>query len=826
MRTLFAIPAILAIAAATMAQVRPAAPAVGQTVTIAVVRDGAMPEDISTGIEAELRQVAARGTELSFVRTSELDAQWAPERARQALQAALDDPEVDYILAVGALVSHAASEIALTKPVVATFVQRPDFGAFHSAVEDRSQTENLAFLQLALLVETDFAAMEEIVPFPKAAHLLLPESYVGVSDLFGAEVRAIEQTIGARIELVPVGDSPSDAVASLPPEAVVAFVAATPRWTPSQRQQLFEALTERGVASYGLVGHTDVEAGALAGRAPDLAQLVARRSALNLNELMRGSSITELPVLLEADPQPLINGRTAQALNYVPTYETLVTAQFLHQDALRQNEPSLSFPEALEQADKGNAFLRVSEQAVETSYHAWKRAKAPLLPQAYAGLDTSGRNVRGLEGFIPDKIMNGGVSVRQMIYDDASVTDYKSEGRLYEGNQQGLEVDRLDVYADAGSAYLNLVLVEILFKVDASNLQLTRDNLELAKVRESAGYSGRDEVFRWESEVNSRQSILINSRAGIETELIALNQILGLEQYSRWRPEEIPVDPRVFPFLGGGLSGYLSDPQKMERFREFLVRLGLRSAPELFFLAKSLEAQQLQLGQRKRRWYLPVFDTGFRWGYDIWRTPDLPEVGRTDWLWDVQAVYPIFEGGFRAADERVNASELARLEKEVVEVHQVIERRVRTAIRAVEGSFPSITYLNAAAEASRRNFEIVRDRYTEGLVNVTDLLDAQNDRFNTERTAQAQQYAFLLDMVALQRAIAWFEDLKTPEEAEQLLAEARRFIENPTPPESGPPEGGQDASLFQRSERVGPIVFGPNRALTEETRSSFTGRKP
>ena len=115
----------------------------------------------------------------------------------------------------------------------------------------------------------------------------------------------------------------------------------------------------------------------------------------------------------------------------------------------------------------------------------------------------------------------------------------------------------------------------------------------------------------------------------------------------------------------------------------------------------------------------------------------------------------------------------------------------------------------------------MQDRYTEGLVNVTDLLDAQNDRFNTERTAQAQQYAFLLDMVALQRAIAWFEDLKTPEETEQLLAEARNFIENPIPP-----EGGQDVSLFQRPEQVGPVVLGPHRAQPQETHSSFTGREP
>ena len=104
---------------------------------------------------------------------------------------------------------------------------------------------------------------------------------------------------------------------------------------------LFEALTARGVPTYGLAGHADVEAGALAARTPDIIQLVARRAALNLNELIRGGSTADMPVLLDAEPELLANGRTAVALNYVPTYETLVTARFLDEDVLRARTSSV-----------------------------------------------------------------------------------------------------------------------------------------------------------------------------------------------------------------------------------------------------------------------------------------------------------------------------------------------------------------------------------------------------------------------------------------------------------------------------------------------------
>ena len=825
MRIIAASPAILLFAAGlaslaslSEAQLRPTDPGAGRSITIAVVRDGPMPEDFSTRVESELRQVAAPDTELNFVRTPELDGRWDPARAREALRAALDNPDVDFVLALGAGVSIAAAEVPLSKPVVLTFVQRPDFGAIHEQTNDRSQTENLAFMAIPQLLETDLGSLRRIFPFPETAHLLLPESYIGANEKLSSEIQALEEAVGVRIELVPLGDNVSESAARLSVDAVVAFVGRTPQWATSDRRELFEALTARGVPTYGLVGHVDVEAGALAGRTPDISQLVARRAALNLNELIRGGSTDALPVLLDVDPELLVNGRTAMALKYVPTYEALVTARFLYEDVMRKDERRLSFPETLIQANEGNAFLRVSEQAVQTSYHSWKLAKSPLLPQAFAQLQAFGRNTRGLEGLIADKVFNGGLSVRQMIYDDARVTDYKSEGRLYEGSQEGFEVDRLDVLTDAGGAFLNLVLSEILFRVDADNLRLTRDNLELSKVRLDAGYSGLDEVYRWESELNSRQSILFISRANIEEERIALNQILGLDQFLRWRPEEIDVDPKVFPFLGGGLSGYLSDPQKMDKFREFLVRFAFENTPELSLLQKSLEARRLQRDQRKRRWYLPVFDTGFQWGYDIARTPDLPDLERTNWMWDIQVAYPIFEGGARAEDEKLNVSEVARLEKEIIDARQVIERRVRSSVRAIEGSFPSIGYLNAAAEAARRNFEIVQDRYTEGLVNVTDLLDAQNDHFTTERTARGAQYAFLLDMVALQRAIGWFEDMKTKAERDQLLAQARAYIDNPTPP----PAEGAGAGVY---DLVAPDRPAPHRARAG-TESVFSGRKP
>ena len=64
---------------------------------------------------------------------------------------------------------------------------------------------------------------------------------------------------------------------------------------------------------------------------------------------------------------------------------------------------------------------------------------------------------------------------------------------------------------------------------------------------------------------------------------------------------------------------------------------------------------------------------------------------------------------------------------------------------------------------------LVQDKYSQGLVNITDLLSAQNESFVANQAQAATMYTFLLDMVGFQRAISWFEDVKTSEEQEEFL---------------------------------------------------------
>ena len=54
-------------------------------------------------------------------------------------------------------------------------------------------------------------------------------------------------------------------------------------------------------------------------------------------------------------------------------------------------------------------------------------------------------------------------------------------------------------------------------------------------------------------------------------------------------------------------------------------------------LTESIDAQGLQLGQRKRRFFVPTFDLRFEYDYMLDRQPDFGEISRDFYLLQVAA---------------------------------------------------------------------------------------------------------------------------------------------------------------------------------------------
>jgi len=748
-----------------------------RAVTIGVVTDGpspgAMLDDL---IEMELRRlVAARGVELTFKSPPEFDAGWRAAGMAPALRAALDDPEVDLVLTTGLLTTQAATRATLAKPVVSAFLQRVDLFSVADLERDRSLQENLSFVLLAGRIESDLTSLQEMEASDRV-HLAIPEEFVEQLDAFGAEIVALQEASGIDLEVVALSADVPESLARVDSTVTAVLLVPTPRYSPDQRRALIRGLTERGLPTFSSVGHGDLELGAMAARTPRVATAVSRRVALNLYELIRGAEVGDLPVLITDDPRLVIAGRTAAEVGYRPSLITRGYAEILDPEALQLAEEPLELARAYELALLGNPNLAISSQQVEVSRRNRQLSLSPMLPQAGASLDVTWQDVGTLEGIFPDRLVRTGVQARQMIYDDATISRYRASGRLYESQQQSYQTARLDVLQRAGVAFLRYQLARSLYQIELANLRLTEENLELARFRERVGYSGRDEVYRWESEAAKGRSDLYSRMAVAESERIALNQILGIDQGSQWDPVDIPVDSEVFPFLDGRLPSVISDIEALDVFRDIVVQLSFESAPELASVVKRREAREIELGQRKRAWFLPSLYAAFQWAYQIDRDPEVEGLNRSLPAFELGATYPLLQGGARSFEVGRSTAELDRLLEEERLTKDLVERGTRTALSRLEASFPSIRFSRIAAESARRNLELVQEKYAQGLVNVTDLLQAQTESFGAQQSAAGSVSFFLIDLVNFQRSISWFEYERTPEERDALLQRIQAAI--------------------------------------------------
>jgi outer membrane protein TolC len=757
------------VAGPAIAQDTPTGPSSARTITIAVVQDGPSPgTDIVPMIRQELDALVGGGTTVTYRLAPEYDAAWDGSRVDKALARALEDPEIDIILVTGLLTAEAAVGRELPLPVVSSFPHRADFYRVFDEENDRSLKKNLSFALIPDRTLTDLQTFQEMIP-AGVVHVALGREYVDHVKVLEDEVQQFENALGIDIRLLPVTTDVTATLAGLTEGVQGVFLARTPRLDASGRRELIETLNGRGIPTYSHEGHEDVQLGALAARTPEFGRFLARRIALNLSEIIRGVSPSDLPVALPIDASLLINGRTAQQIGYSPGRQFLLSARYLYPEALVAAAQPLSLAEAFDISELNSKALRISTQEIETASQSRELTRSRLYPQLFGSANSEHVKVPGLEGIIPDTTGTAGLQLNQMIYDDRSVSDFKASGRVLDSTREARELERMDVLGDTGRAFYQFVLERALYRVERDNLRLTRENLDLARVRVEAGFSGKDEVFRWESEVAKRESQLILREGEVQAARIALNQVMGIEQDRRWAPVEREIDPEVFPLAGGRLDPYLENMAALALFRDALVKFALDNSPETRVLADRMEALDIQYRQRQRLWYVPVFNLSATYGYDFYRSPELNDVDPDRYVIGVYGTYPLYVGGGRSREIGRVASELATLRQEMDLTGDRVERRTRTAVQRVGSTFPVIRLSRMAAESAEKNFIVVQDKYTQGLVNVTDLLEAQNETFVTDQAAGASVYVFLQDLVELQRAIAWFEDDKTPEQIDEFV---------------------------------------------------------
>lgn len=755
-------------------------------VRIAILVDGPWGRnpEILGEIRQEILTLCEREFAVEFPPDKQRTGDWTRESVRRELDALLADPGVDMILAMGVMASDDACRRGpLPKPVLAPITIDPVMQGLPLR-NGASGVKNLSYLTLPKTLERDIRMFRTIASFDHLA-VVTDRNVIESIPSLGRTIPALLDSMGIRSTFVPVGDSVEDVWAGLPEDAEAVYVFPLLQLPPGDFDLLVRGLIERKLPSFSYLGENEVRRGIEAGLNPDMFPRLSRRIALNVQRILLGDEPGSIPTAFSAGERLILNTATARAIGKYPDWGVITEAVLVGEEPepIERHETLTS---VMEEAMAVNLDLAASIHTVNAGEAQVGKARSNLLPQVeLSALGLGIDEDRAALGNPPERSLSGTAELRQVLFSDPAFAGLSIEKHLQDARKADRENLRLDVVQTAASGYLEVLRAKTLERIQKENLGLSRTNLELARVREAIGQSGASDVYRWESQIATNRKDAIEANARRNAAEISLNRVLHRPLEEPFEAREIVVeDPRDlvadYPYLR-----YFNDKVSFRHFRDFMVREGLDRSPELAAIDGAVAAAERSHSAAGRRFFLPtlglsgsvtrVFDKSGA-GADGPGFPGL-DIDDTSWEVGVQLTYPLLAGGGKFSERSRASEELASLRLQRRAAAERIEQRVRIAAHLAGASYAGIRQAMDAADAARRNFELVTDAYSGGTVSIIELLDAQNAYIVANAGAASAVYNFLLDLMELQRAGGRFDPLTPDDEMQEFLTRLDRAME-------------------------------------------------
>jgi len=766
---------------------------------IAIVRDGpsyildAMIEEV----KAETTALLKSKYQITFREDAAFNANWYPGGARLALKSALNDASIDLVLLQGyfSLEEAASGVLKLNKPCVGAFVQDPRIVA-PFIKNGRSSIKNLSVIVSDISLQQDLKQFHELVGFKKVLYAVTDAYIKDVQDDGRVQtlLNQIDAELGIEHGFIPLSATAQESLQHTPDSAEAVFFFPPLRF-PNQDQlrQYITGINAKAIPTYAMTGESGVAQGFLFGALPDLRTQLARRAALNVKDILDGKAATQIDALFRVERKLYVNVVTASEIAYDMPTEMLFDAVLIGGEAPQINASPLDLDRSVNLAREANYQLRARRQDTIAVYEAQRQALSGMLPQVDAVYQYTRNNdelARDSLGTVPRQSNSIGIGVSQMVYDDDIVTGYRIAEQEYEAaefQEQSLESDTIQF---AAVAYLRYLAAKSILAIAQENLEVTRTNLGLARVRLDVGTAGPEQVYRFEAQEASDRASVSLAESQVSIALTSLNRVLGQDDLAQaWNAEDIGLSSDAFDVTSRRVVELITSEARAQRFRLFSLQHAMAHAPELMAADRSVRAQEMGYGLAERSFIVP--DVGVNFNYlntfqrDTYESAVAAGAGGNtpsdEWQFTLQASIPIFEGGNRVFNLLRQRALVKSEEYNRALTRQIVEQRVLDSLYALQSSYSDIRFSRIAADRAQKNLDIVTEKYRVGRVNIIDLLDAQNEAFVQKQNEVLSTYGFLEDLVDYMRAINWFEFLASPEEQNDWFNQVQRFVNPPKP---------------------------------------------
>jgi outer membrane protein TolC len=763
-------------------------------VRIGIVSDGP-PQSHSWGkifssqvFPKEILSLTQEDFDVRFPKSKIVHGKWSGKGVKRAVDFLLSDPSVDLVLGLGVIASQElASRKNLPKPVIAPFVFDRTLQGLPLR-KGASGVRNLNYLSSLKSFERDVQAFKDIIPFTRLG-LFIDQVVMEVFPLLHKKAARVGKRLGIEITIVPVGTYAESALAALPPGTEAVFVTPLLRLPLSEFQAVVDGLIGRKLPSFSLFGREDVERGIYASMAPETdTQRLARRVAVNIHRILLGENAGNLSVAFSTGERLTINMATARAVGKFPTFRVLTEADLINEE-IEKVERRISLYSVIREAENANLDLAAADRGVAAGIGQVNNSRSALLPQVNVGTNalTIWQRTNRVDGGKPQNLGQVSGEIKQKVFSDKAWTAYTVEQNSQRARIQDRQQLRLDVVQAAAISYLDILRTKTVERIQKDNLKLTRTNLELARVRVTVGQSARDEVFRWENELANGRIAVLDAQAQARQARVVLNRILHRPLEEEFLTQETGLHDPLLSVSQKKLFAYLNNPKSFKVFRDFQVQEGLNVSPELKSLRALIVAQQRTALNAERAFWLPDVDLSASVQQRFYEDgPDIDQGSatlgtqlaetKTTVFSNMSLSFPLFAGGSKDATQIKAREDLRKLRLDWEATKGRVEERIRSSLFLAGASFPSIRLSREAAEAARKNYQLVLDQYSRGAVDIIKLVDTQTNYLNANLAAANAVYDFLIDMVNIQRSIGKFDYFQYTEDRESWFNRLNAFF--------------------------------------------------
>jgi len=728
---------------------------------IGIITDGPIVRETSFVdlFRTEIEGVTAGSYTVVFPDGAVVDGGWDPEGITTVMDELLGRADLDVILAAGVGVSADICRRESTEtPVVVPF-------AFGDCAVTCSRLPNVSTraIDLGEMISSDLRAFHDLIAFDRLAVLM---DSVWPSNCTETELARALAPQSVDVRFVPVPSGLSDAADLLPPDTDAVYVMPLFQLDETALSSLASRLTGNGLPTFSLIGEAEVDLGILAGlNTTATMAALARGSALEVLDLAEGRAPQQAQSS-DLGGQLTLNMATASTLGFSPTWELLTRARLLHDERFRRDRP-IDLASAIRQAIRANLDLAVQDRRVAAGAEDIRAAKSNYRPQfdvGLAGVAIDENHAIAALGNYP-MYAAGSLTLTQLIYSNDATANINIQKDLQHIRELDLDTLKLDIARDTVTAYMNVMRTDALVRIRREQVDLTRTNRELARLRRSVGAAGAAEVYRWEAELATARAGLLDAISANSLSERQLSRLLDEPLTTRWNPKEPEIAPTLRTLGGERDATLLETPDGYDRLTMILVNQGLERAPELSALDAAIAAQERAFKAAKRASYAPtvaaradvnqILAKDTSGGLDLGDIGDLiPEFDDTAWQVGVQAALPVVTGGANKARRIGAREELFALQTDRRNAEEKLSQRTLSALDTATGSWSTISLRREAADAATKTLELVRDAYGRGAASILDLLDAQNNALTAELAAETSVFDFLDDWAEVQRSVA------------------------------------------------------------------------